>query len=244
MFFSPLKDTKPPKRVHYFSFFFTEPGCDELGMGILPFGSATRESDGAMYRSFLQYFKHKHMKNKDQSLIQSRFPTSGTRARMVCKWLGRTRSSATATHGMGLSPCARVSAVKQSYYTKEEEEKNDYKWKEFFWHDNFSSTSFSSTAGGESGWGVNLNFEARNHGSHNLHSPGPLLKAKHVCQLMRFIVFQEGNPHPEVGITFNGQPVESKEFRRGRNTFTFTGFFSSSNGYVVELIKLFAYNWW
>ena len=106
----------------------------------------------------------------------------------------------------------------------------------------FSSTSLSSTAGGEGGWGVNLNPEARDHGSHNLHSPGPLLKAKHVCQLMRFIVFQEGNPHPEVGITFNGQPVGSKEFRRGRNTFTFTGFFSSSNGYVVELIKLFAYN--
>ena len=41
---------------------------------------------------------------------------------------------------------------------------------------------------------------------------------------MRLIVFQEGNPHPEVGITFNGQPVGSKEFRRGRNTFTFTGF--------------------
>ena len=101
----------------------------------------------------------------------------------------------------------------------------------------FSSTSFSSTAGGESGRGVNLNSEARDHGSHNLHSPGPPLKAKHVCQLMRFIVFQEGNPHPEVGITFNGQPVGSKEFRRGRNTFTFTGFFSLSNGYEWILLN-------
>ena len=54
---------------------------------------------------------------------------------------------------------------------------------------------------------------------------------------MRFIVFQEGNPHPEVGITFNGQPVGSKEFRRGRNTFTFTGFFSLSNGYEWILLN-------
>ena len=48
---------------------------------------------------------------------------------MACKWLGRTCSSATATHGMGLSPCARVSAVKQPYHTREE--KNDYKSKDF-----------------------------------------------------------------------------------------------------------------
>ena len=106
----------------------------------------------------------------------------------------------------------------------------------------FSSTSLSSTAGGEGGRGVNLNSEARNHGSHNLHSPGPLLKDKQICQLMRFIVFQEGNPHPEVGITFNGQPVGSKEFRRGRNTFTFTGFFSLSNGYEWILLNYLLYN--
>ena len=29
-----------------------------------------------------------------------------------------------------------------------------------------------------------------------------------------------------MGITFGGQPVGSKEFRRGRNTFTFTGLIS------------------
>merc|ERR1712012_961902 len=33
---------------------------------------------------------------------------------------------------------------------------------------------------------------------------------------------QGGNPQPDVGITFAGRPVGSKEFRIGRNTFTFT----------------------
>merc|ERR1712012_1007664 len=33
---------------------------------------------------------------------------------------------------------------------------------------------------------------------------------------------QGGNPQPEVGITFAGRPVGSREFRIGRNTFTFT----------------------
>ena len=81
---------------------------------------------------------------------------------------------------MGLSPCARVSAVKQPYHTKEEQE-FFLNQKNLFGMIIFSSTSLSSTAGGEGGWGVNFNPEARDHGSHNLHSPGPLLlKAKHV----------------------------------------------------------------
>merc|ERR1712107_218386 len=33
---------------------------------------------------------------------------------------------------------------------------------------------------------------------------------------------QGGNPQPDVGITFAGRPVGTKEFRIGRNTFTFT----------------------
>ena len=39
------------------------PGCDELGMGIIPFGSATRESDGALYRfnSLGQLLHHCHL---------------------------------------------------------------------------------------------------------------------------------------------------------------------------------------
>merc|ERR1712012_899166 len=34
---------------------------------------------------------------------------------------------------------------------------------------------------------------------------------------------QGGNPEPEVGITFAGRPVDSREVPNGKNPFTFTG---------------------
>ena len=49
-------------------------------------------------------------------------------------------------------------------------------------------------------------------------------------------IFKGGNPQPEVGITFAGRPVGSKEFRIGRNTFTFTGIAKSFNACLMTLV--------
>merc|ERR1711997_1264767 len=133
-----------------------KPGCDELGMGILPFGSATRESDGAMYRYAC---------------------TDGL------QMIGKGTLFCDGHTWNGSVPMCPVPPSRPLLEVKVA--------------------------------GV----------STSILKPGTM--ALITCTA------QEGNPHPEVGITFNGQPVGSKEFRRGRNTFTFTAGVEDNNVEIV-----------